>query len=218
MVEPKPPARRPDGTLELVTTRLELRARPRHPRVSITGRTLTLVHAQRPTLHFYRYLYDTVGSPYLWWQRRELDDEALATIIHDERVEIHVLHVDGVPAGFAELDRRRPGEVELAYFGLVPEYVGQGLGLPFLSRVVDLAWQDDDVERVTVHACSADHPRALLVYQRIGFTPYDMVHEQVDDPRDRGLFPEHGEPHPIDEAANQATAPEPETETEPRSG
>lgn len=191
MSDPKLPARRPDGKLELVTTHLEMRARPRHPRVSISGRTLALVHAQRPTLHFYRYLYETVGSPYLWWQRRELDDEALAAIIHDERVELQVLQVDGVPAGFAELDRRRSGEVDLANFGLVPEFVGQGLGLPFLGRVVELAWQGDDVERVTVHARSSDHPRALLVYQRIGFAPYDVVREEIDDPRERGLFPEH---------------------------
>lgn len=204
----KPPARRPDGKLELVTTRLELRAIPRHPKVSILGRTLALVHAKRPPLHFYRYLYDTVGSPYLWWQRRELDDEALATIVHDERVEILVLQVDGVPAGFAELDRRRAGEVELVYFGLMPEFVGQGLGLPFLARVMEHVWQGDAaLERVTVHASSTDHPRALMVYQRLGFVPYDVEHELVDDPRDRGLFPEHvgadGDPGPTP-AANEA--------------
>lgn len=204
MRDPKLPARRPDGKLELITTRLELRARPRHPRVSITGRTLALVHAKRPTLHFYRYLYQTVGSPYLWWERRELGDDALAAIIHDDRVEVLVLQVDGVPAGFAELDRRRPGEVGLRHFGLVPDFVGQGLGLPFLGRVIDHAWQDDDVTRVTVHACSTDHPRALLVYQRLGFVPYDVTREVIDDPRARGLFPEHDDADQLP-AANTAT-------------
>ena len=194
-----PPERRPDGTLELVTTRLELCSKPRHHKVSTIGRSLGLVHAKRLPLHFYRYLYDTVGSPYLWWERRELDDEALAAIVLDPKVEIHLLQVDGVPAGFAELDRRQPGEVELVYFGLVPEYVGQGLGITFLSKVVELAWQDDEVRRITVHACSTDHPRALLVYQRIGFQPYDELRETIEDPRDRGLFPEH-ESAPANEA------------------
>lgn len=201
----KPPARNPDGTLELVTTRLELTAKPRHPKGSISGRTLALVHAKRFPLHLYRYLYDTVGSPYLWWERREMGDDELSAIVHDERVELHLLQVDGVPAGFAELDRRQPGEVELSYFGLVPEYLGHGLGLHFLGRVVELAWQDDDVERVVVHACSTDHPRALLVYQRIGFTAFDEVRETIDDPRDRGLFPEHDD----DTAANAGPVPEP---------
>ena len=187
------PARSPDGMLELVTTYLEMRQRPRHPRVSITGRTLALVHAQRPPVHFYRYLYDTVGSPLLWWERRELSDETLATMLNDDRVELHVLQVDGVPAGFTELDRRQTGEVTLVHFGLVPDFIGQGLGLPFLGRVMEVAWKDDDVERVTVHACSTDHPRALLVYQRLGFTVYDEVREVIEDPRGRGLFPEHVE-------------------------
>ncbi|MCH9681472.1 MAG: GNAT family N-acetyltransferase [Deltaproteobacteria bacterium] len=191
MFDRTPPARAPDGKLSLVTTRLELREAPRHRRVSMTGRDVALVHAQRPPLHFYRYLYATVGAPYLWWERREMDDAALGSIIFDDRVEIHVLLVDGVPAGFAELDRRRAGEVELAYFGLMPEFIGQGLGLPLLDRVVEQAWQADGVERVTVHYCSTDHPRALQVYQRIGFVPYDEVRAMIDDPRDRGLFPEH---------------------------
>ncbi len=190
MLDRMPPARTPDGTLALVTTRLELREAPRYRKVSISGREVGLVHAQRPPLHFYRYLYANVGAPYLWWERREMDDASLASIIHDDRVEIHVLHVDGVPAGFAELDRRTSGEVELAYFGLMPEFIGQGLGLVLLGRVVEQAWQDEQVQRVTVHYCSTDHPRALLVYQRIGFVPYDEVRTVIDDPRDRGLFPE----------------------------
>jgi RimJ/RimL family protein N-acetyltransferase len=209
MLDLKPPARRPDGQLEIVTTRLELRAIPRHPKVSLTGRTLALVHAKRPPLHFYRYLYATVGSPYLWWQRRELDDDALAAIVHDPRVEILVLQVDGVPGGFAELDRRRAGEATIVYFGLMPELVGQGLGLPFLGRVLEHVWQAEDpgLERVTVHASSTDHPRALMVYQRLGFVPYEVERELVEDPRARGLFPEHeasgdeAEPTP---AANEA--------------
>ncbi|MEM9459764.1 MAG: GNAT family N-acetyltransferase [Myxococcota bacterium] len=197
MIDLKPPARSPDGTLELTTTHLEMRHPPRHSRISMTGRTLALVHAKHPTLHFYRYLYETVGSPYLWWMRREMDDATLSGLLQDERIEVHVLQIDGVPAGFAEIDRRSPGEVELVYFGLVPEFIGQGLGLPFLGRVMEVIWKDEDIGRVTVHACSTDHPRALLVYQRIGFVVYDEVREVIEDPRARGLFPEH-----IEKSAN----------------
>jgi len=207
MVELKPPARSADGMLELVTTHLEMRQPPRHARVSMTGRTVALVHAQNPPVHFYRYLYDTVGSPYLWWERRELVDEALASILQDDQVELHVFQVDGVPAGFAELDRRREGEVELVHFGLVPDFIGQGLGLPFLGRVLELAWEGDDVERVTVHACSTDHPRALLVYQRLGFVVFDEVRETVQDPRVRGLFPEYEEDASVVPSANVQPPP-----------
>jgi hypothetical protein len=36
--------------------------------------------------------------------------------------------VEGVPAGIAELDRRIECEIELVQFGLMPEFIGQGLG------------------------------------------------------------------------------------------
>ena len=184
---PSPPPLRSDGKLEVQITDLEMRARPKRTgRVSLTGHTLSVQRALRPTLHFYRYLYGTVGAPYLWFARARLSDEELESIIHDERFEVLVLYVDGCPVGLAELDRRNqgdpPDEVDITHFGLVPDFLGRGLGLRFLDRVVDLAWQDDP-SRVTVHVASLDHPRAMLVYQRAGFEPYDTRTVVVTDPR-----------------------------------
>ena len=88
----------------------------------------TILRAERPTISFYRYLYDTVGADWDWFERRRLSDEALAAIIHDDAVEVFVLYVRGVPAGYVELDRRVEHELEVAYFGLVPDYVGRGFG------------------------------------------------------------------------------------------
>jgi GNAT superfamily N-acetyltransferase len=184
---PKPPPVSPEAKLEVVTTYLEMMQPPRHTGRSITGRDLKVMQAKRITVSFYRYLYDTVGEPWLWWERRAMDREELARIVRDERVEVHVLYVDGCPAGFGEVDRRRGDDVELAYFGLVPEYLGQGLGPWFLQRVLDTAWRDE-TSRVWVHTCSLDHPRALLVYQRLGFMPYDERTTIIDDPRCKGLF------------------------------
>jgi hypothetical protein len=55
---------------------------------------------------YYRSLYDAVGKDYYWLSRRKMSDESLAAIIGDPADELHVLHVDGAPAGFAELDRQ----------------------------------------------------------------------------------------------------------------
>ena len=87
----------------------------------------------RPTIGYYRFLYDSVGRDWNWNSRKRLSDEQLVAIIHDPLDEVHVLYVEGVPAGFAELDRRekgesKAGEIEIVQFGLVPEFIGQGLG------------------------------------------------------------------------------------------
>ncbi|ANK83114.1 MAG: hypothetical protein TEF_21675 [Rhizobiales bacterium NRL2] len=132
-----------------------------------------VMRAERPTVHFYRYLYNTVGAAWTWTERRWLSDESLAAIVQDEAVDIMVLYVRGVPAGFAELDfRELPARADLAYFGLMPEFIGQKLGPWFLHWAVSELWSREP-DRVTVNTCTADHPSALPMYQRIGFTPYE---------------------------------------------
>lgn len=148
---------------------------------------IALFRAEMPSCAFYRYLYNSIGKDWLWYERRQMDDEALATIIHDEQVEIYVLYAGGVPAGYSELDRRdRPG-IELAYFGLMPEFINRGLGSFFLRWTIDQAWTHEPT-RLWVHTCTEDHPNALPIYQRFGFTPYKQEQVEIDDPRESGLF------------------------------
>lgn len=164
--------------IETTVTYLEMREQPRRPTARAPLGKLAILRAERPTVSFYRYLYNTIGADWTWTDRRKIDDETLCQSIHDEKVEIYVLYVAGVPAGYAELDTRQPGEVELAYFGLIPEFVGGGLGGYFLDWAVSAAWLHEP-ERVWVHTCSLDHPRALSLYQRAGFTAYKQQTEKV---------------------------------------
>ena len=129
--------------------------------------------AFRPTTGFYRYLYDAIGADWLWYDRKLLDDESLAAIIHDPEVEVNVLWAQGVPAGLAELDFRGPPDVELAYFGVLPDFIGQGLGRFLLDWAVHHVWRSRP-RRFWVHTCDLDHPRALGVYQKGGFRVYDQ--------------------------------------------
>lgn len=172
----------PPGKVETVITYLQMMQRPSSPPLAHPGEKVALLRAERPTISFYRYLYDTVGAPWMWYERRAMGDETLRQIVHDPKVEIYVLYVHGVPAGYAELDARVPREVELAYFGLVPQFMGRGLGKFLLRSALDAAW-DKDVDRVWVHTCNFDHPRAIAVYQKAGFVPYKQETEIIDDPR-----------------------------------
>lgn len=98
----EPPGLRPDGRLEMLLTYLEMTAAPHLPPSTLPrGSKVALLRANPPSVSFYRYLYETVGGPWLWYERRALSDETLKAIIEDEAVEIYVLYVDGTPAGFA---------------------------------------------------------------------------------------------------------------------
>ena len=131
-----------------------------------------VVRAYKPTASFYQYLYTQVGKGYSWYNRLIMFETELQNIIHDDRTEIYVLWVGGVPAGFCELDRRNPKETEIVYFGLLPEFRGQGLGKKFLDWTVHQAWEGKP-ERVWLHTCELDDKAAIPLYLKAGFIQYD---------------------------------------------
>jgi GNAT superfamily N-acetyltransferase len=178
----------PKGKLADIVTYLEMTARPVRPPVPLPSGKLALMRAERCTVAFYRFLYGTVGEPWLWFERLTWSKEKLAALIEKPEVEIFVLYVGGVPAGYYELDRSEAADIELAYFGLMPEFIGRGYGAYLLREAVDAAWQHKP-KRVWVHTCTYDHPRALGVYQRAGFVVYRRDPVIFDDPRLTGALP-----------------------------
>lgn len=134
----------------------------------------------------YRRLYNTVGAPYLWWLRRMMPDHELADLLRRSDISIHVVSVDGVEAGFYELDASYWPMVNLSYFGLMPHAVGHGFGVAFLRHAVDEAFAMGG-RALTVNTCTADHPRALPAYIRTGFRIIRQVREEWDVPVRLGL-------------------------------
>jgi GNAT superfamily N-acetyltransferase len=161
----------------VITTLLQMTERP-HLAVTPPHRSGMLLRLDEPTAGFYRYLYETVGSRWGWTERDTLSDEQLLEILRDPRVIVFVLFMGGVPAGFFELDGRVEGEVELAHFGLAPEFIGRGLGKYLLAAAVDAAW-DEEPERVWVSVTDLEHPRGLLTYQWAGFEPYETIRSET---------------------------------------
>ena len=173
------------GKLKIATTYLEMRKRPQSRNLAPPSAKVTIVPAQNPTVAFYRFLYNTAGGPWLWYERRQMSDDELRAIIQNPKIEIYVLYVDGVPAGYAELDRRHETDIELAYFGIMPEFIGQRLGPFLLNCMIDKAWSYQP-QRFWLHTCTLDHPKALAVYQQAGFVPYKQEEKIIDDPRALG--------------------------------
>jgi GNAT superfamily N-acetyltransferase len=158
------------GLVDVTTYYLEMLA-PNHRVVAPARDGLAVIHARKPTVAYYRFLYNAVGKDYHWYSRGKLPDAELAAAVQNPLNEVHVLHVDGVPAGFAELDRRKEGEIELVQFGLMPEFIGQGLGKYFLQWAIDKAWSYRP-RRFWLHTCTLDHPAALPNYLKAGFVTY----------------------------------------------
>ena len=157
--------------LDVTVHYLEMLAPPPSRVVPAPLDGLTVRHVPAPSVKFYRDLYDAVGKNYDWYSRRIMTDDALAALIQNPLDEMHVLEVHGAAAGFAELDRRRPGEIELVQFGLTPPLVGRGLGKWFLQWTINKAWSYAP-QRFWLHTCSLDHPAALPNYVNSGFVRF----------------------------------------------
>ena len=169
-------------------TYLEMLARPVGRRFPAPLETLALMRAEVCPVSFYRYLYDTVGEPWLWFERRVIGDAALAAQIGKPTIEIFILYVRGVPAGFFELDTAALQETKLCYFGLIPDFIGRRLGPYLLQAAIDRAWSRP-IDRFWLHTSTFDHPKALRVYQRAGFVVYARRPVRFEDPREHGLLP-----------------------------
>ncbi|MEM7426701.1 MAG: GNAT family N-acetyltransferase [Pseudomonadota bacterium] len=167
----------PPEPVPTTVTYLDMRAEPLL-NVPVPARKIALVRAEKPPVHYIRYLYDTVGADYLWIDRKRVPDAVLAQVVHDESYETYVLLCDGCPAGYFELDFRSLPEVELAYFGLFPEAAGQGLGRYLLAQAIKIAWSRNP-DRLHVETCTLDHPAALPLYQKCGFTPYAQKDKEM---------------------------------------
>lgn len=181
------------GDLPVTVTWLEMTAPPLRPAIAIpsVGMPLSLTRIQPPTVAFYRYLYNSVGEPWLWWERRVMADEELKKVVQFPDVEVYLLSVGSNPAGFVELKAiRAQRTVEIAYFGLLPDFIGMGLGSYLLDWSIRTAWAHESrPERLEVNTCTLDHPAALPTYQKAGFTPYRQEERLVPDPRLRGILP-----------------------------
>ena len=157
--------------IPMTVTFLEMNAKPVVLSAPQPRGKVALLKCEKPPTHFYLYLYDRIGAEYYWVDRKRLTPEALAKVIHHPQNQIFVLYIEGSPAGIAELDFRKSGVCNISYFGLMPEAIGKRLGFFFLYHTCINAWLQP-IQRLTINTCTLDHPRALPLYQRMGFTAY----------------------------------------------
>jgi len=128
---------------------------------------------------FYRYLYTEVGREWHWVDRAAWDDATIRAHLAKPAIAVFVLLVRGAPAGWFELAAGVEGAVEIAYFGILPEFRRRGLGKHLLGAAVERAFVGG-ARRVWLHTCTLDDPAALPNYLARGFRPYKEETYEAD--------------------------------------
>lgn len=177
---------------ELITIYLEMTDPAEFTPGFVDDNGLAIMPMQIPDIEFYRFLYRTVGEMWRWRDRLIMPMDELRAILESDAVDIFVMYSGGVPAGYVELARTQDNQVgthhaaslrvavEIAYFGLRPEFIGRGLGKHLLSYGVQQAWETG-ADRVWLHTCNLDGPYALANYQARGFCIYDEKREPMPE-------------------------------------
>lgn len=155
--------------------------------------------AGHPSPTFSRMLYAGVGGNWNWYERLAWSHEQWMGYLDRPELETWVGYRRGTPAGYCELERQAHGNVEVVYFGLLPEFIGQGLGGLLLTRAIERAWEES-ATRVWLHTCTLDHPYALRNYLARGFRVFREVQELV-------VLPTNGSSEPVLWSAQLPSSP-----------
>lgn len=150
---------------------------------------LAITRVQIPLPAFSLFLYAAVGERWHWHQRRTWSYAQWMDYLERPELETWVGYVAGTPAGYFELEMQSTHSVEIAYFGLLPEFIGRGLGGRLLTAAIERGWAMG-ARRVWVHTCTLDHEHALANYQARGFRLYQEMTHLADLPDVLPTFPD----------------------------
>ena len=182
----------PKGKLANVVTCLEMLAKPQRA-LKPWQDDVALEKADPNNLEAYRDAFRDVGQDIMWFSRIIMADEKLRGILSNPKIDSFILRRGDEILGLLELNFEHGTDCELAFFGLVPNAVGSGLGRALMDEAIRRAWERP-ITRFWVHTCTFDSPQALPFYIRSSFTPYARMVEIHDDPRNLGKLDERATP------------------------
>lgn len=122
----------------------------------------------RPSPHYSWFLHQAVGEDFRWGGRDQWGRVEWTEWVNRPNLETWVAYLEGAPAGYSELVREADSSVRIHHFGLLPGFIGIGLGGHFLTIVLERAWELGPT-KVWLSTCSHDHPHARKNYKARGF-------------------------------------------------
>jgi GNAT superfamily N-acetyltransferase len=166
------------ATIEVTRTYLEMRDPSELQAAKLEDPSIRIELQNERSVELFRWLYVEVGKNYHWIDRLPWTDEDVGEHLARPEISVWLMSYDNERAGYFELRKCDDGSTEVAYFGLLPEFLGRGLGKHLLTCAVDQAW-GDGANRVWLHTCTLDDSAALPNYLKRGFKPFKTEKYEV---------------------------------------
>jgi GNAT superfamily N-acetyltransferase len=170
-MQSQPSSAIPSSTLQVTRTYLEMRSPSDLQVVRLDDPLIQIEQQHNCSSQLYRWLYVEVGRNYHWVDLLPWTDGQIVARLAQPGHSIWLMTYSGEIAGYFELRKCEDGSTELAYFGLLPAFIGRGLGKHLLTCATEQAWKDG-ANRVWLHTCTLDDPAALPNYLKRGFKPF----------------------------------------------
>ena len=165
--------------IEVTRTYLEMRSAADLLEAKLSDPRIQIELQTDCSVELFRWLYAEVGKNYHWIDRLSWSDEDIREHLAQPEISVWLMTYDHERAGYFELRKCEDGSTEVAYFGLLPQFLGRGLGKHLLTCATEQAWADG-ATRVWLHTCTLDDPAALPNYLKRGFKPFKTERYFVD--------------------------------------
>lgn len=127
-----------------------------------------MMRVTAPAPELGRFFYTAVGWRWHWVDRLRWSVDEWQRLHTRQGFEFWTAWQGGAPVGYYELDRRGDGTTEILLFGLLPAFIGRGLGGHLLTHAIRRGWESG-TQRLVLNTCSLDHPAARDAYLARGF-------------------------------------------------
>ena len=117
-----------------------------------------------PNFQLNKFFYKQIGKNLNWIDRLVWSDNKWISYLNNENVNTYILKEENNFVGYYEqiFDKEKL-DFEIAYFGILEEYIGKKFGGYLLSEAIKNAFKLNP-KRIWVHTCSLDHRHALKNY------------------------------------------------------
>ena len=125
----------------------------------------TLFEAEKNNFDLNKFFYKQIGKKHQWVDRLIWQDKNWIEYVSNKNLKTFILQKNNDFVGYFELLFNK-NECEIAYFGILEEFIGKGYGGFLLSEAIRIGFKN--ANRIWVHTCSLDHPNAIENYKSRG--------------------------------------------------
>ena len=131
----------------------------------ISSDCFSLKEESKDNFDLNKFFYKQIGKRHQWVDRLIWQDKDWIKYISNENLRTYIFKRENDLVGYFELIFNN-NDCEIAYFGILEEFIGKGYGGFLLSEALKIGFKR--ANRIWVHTCSLDHPNAIENYKSRG--------------------------------------------------